>query len=199
LVIDEVFWKNLEAYGSLEVARGDIIKTLPLRGRKTRPPPFPCNTMATINGSVLCPEHLTSYTIGAQRCEDFMTNRLHTAQKVGTVHNIDIIGAGSRHPSGVDIGFIDPDRSNGAALAISEWDRSYSKDTEELATGQMTASQSRIMTQGMMVTEIKRLHRLGLSSLCSHTAIEIKNLDNKVLVRDLVTARQQIEDLYQDL
>ena len=62
-----------------------------------------------------------------------MTNMLHSAQKVGTVHIIDIIGAGSRYPFGVDIGFIDPDRSNGAALTISEWDRSYSKDTEKLA------------------------------------------------------------------
>ena len=198
LVIDEAFWKSLEAYRTSEVARGDIIKPLPLCGRKTRPPPFPCNAMATINGSVLCPEHLTSYTIGAQRCEDFMTSMLHTAQKVGTVHNIDIVGAGSRHPFGVDIGFIDPDRSNGAALAISEWDRSYSKDAEKLATGKMAGSQSRIMTQGMMVAEIKRLHRQGLSSLCSHTAIEIKKLDNKALARDLATARQQIEDLYRD-
>jgi len=81
-------------------------------------------------------------------------------------------------PFGVDIGFIDPDRSNGAALAISEWDRSYSKDAEKLATGKMAGSQSRIMTQGMMVAEIKRLHRQGLSSLCSHTAIEINKLDN---------------------
>ena len=54
------------------------------------------------------------------------------------------------------------------------------------------------MTQGMMVTEIKRLHRQGLNSLCSHTVIEIKKLDNKPLVRDLGTARQKIEDLYRD-
>jgi len=66
LVIDEAFWKSLETYRTSEVARGDIIKTLPLGGCKTRPPPFPCNAMATINGSVLCPKHLTSYTIGAQ-------------------------------------------------------------------------------------------------------------------------------------
>jgi len=154
--------------------------------------------MATINASVLCPEHLTSYTIGAQRCEDFMTSMLHTAQKAGTVHNIDIIGAGSRYPFGVDIGFINPDRSNGAALAISEWDRSYSKDTEKLDTSKMAGSPCRLMTQGMMVTEIKRLHRLGLSSLCFHTAVEIKKLDNKALARDLATARQQREDLYRD-
>jgi len=154
--------------------------------------------MATINGSVLCPEHLTSYTIGVQRCEDFMTNMLHTTQKVDTVHNIDIIWAGSRHPFGVDIGFINPDRSNSAALVISEWDRTYSKDTEKLTSGKTVVSQSRIMTQGMTVKEIKRLHRLSLSSLCSHTTIEIKKLDNKALTRDLATARQQIEDLYRD-
>jgi len=127
-----------------------------------------------------------------------MTSMLHTVQNAGTVHNIDIIGAGSRYPFGVDIGFIDPDRSNGAALAISEWDRSYSKDTEKLATSKMAGSPCRLMTQGMMVTEIKRLHRLGLSSLSFHTAVEIKKLDNKVLARDLATARQQIEDLYRN-
>jgi len=123
---------------------------------------------------------------------------LHTVQTVGTVHNIDIIGAGSRYLFGVEIGFIDPDRSNGAALAISEWDWSYSKDAEKLATGKMAGSQSLFMTQEMMVTEIKKLHRIGLSSLCSHTAIEIKKLDNKALALDLATAQQQIEDLYRD-
>jgi len=108
-----------------------------------------------------------------------MTSMLHTTQKVGTVHNIDIIGAGSRHPFRVDIGFIVPNRSNCAALAISEWDRSCSKEVEKLTTGKMAGSQSRIMTQGMMVTEFKRLHRPGLSSLCSHTVIEIKNSTTK--------------------
>ena len=48
LVIDEAFWKSLEAYRTSEVARSDIIKPLPLCGRKTRPTPFPCNVMATI-------------------------------------------------------------------------------------------------------------------------------------------------------
>ena len=62
----------------------------------------------------------------------------------------------------------------------------------------MAGSQSRIMTQGMMVAEIKRLHRQGLRSLWSHTVIEIKKLDNNALARDLATARQQIEDLYRD-
>jgi len=62
----------------------------------------------------------------------------------------------------------------------------------------MAGSQSRIMTQRMMVMEIKKLHHLGLGSLCSHTAIEIKNLDNKAMARDLAMARQQIKDLYQD-
>jgi len=59
----------------------------------------------------------------------------------------------------------------------------------------MAGSQSRIMTQKMMVTELTQLRDIGLTSLCSHTTAEIKKLDNKALARDLVVARQQIEDL----
>ena len=60
-----------------------------------------------------------------------------------------------------------------------------------MVPGKMAGSQSRIMTQGMMVMEIKRLHRLGLRSLCSHTTIEIKKLHNKVFLGPLEWARAE--------
>lgn len=64
LEIDEAFWKSLETYRATDVARGKMINPLPAPGRKTRPPSFPYDAMATINASVLSPEHLTGHTIG---------------------------------------------------------------------------------------------------------------------------------------